>query len=117
MLKEPRFTALACTGCERTKPTEEVTWEITFWYKDENKDRRNVGFLLGSEVDYYAKKGQVTKTLSSATCPQCAADGLYNGSLEDLRKAWSISDPKWPQKETEDWFKRYFKFLKRVGKL
>lgn len=111
MGREIKFTACACTGCEQTKPEAEVVWDVGYWRTDNSK--REVGFLLGSEVSYYVGKEKIVTTQSSTTCPQCAADALTDGSIEALRIRWSNLEPKWLYQDTDAWIRRYLLFQRK----
>jgi hypothetical protein len=112
MKKECTIFALACAGCEQegSIPEDEVVWSI---YVDTPEDKRRVaGYLLGRQIDAYG--GRVKKTLSSSTCPECAAIGHNGGDIEALRERL-VRNNTVPEFDPNRWVHQFYRFQDRLS--
>lgn len=113
MKKEYTIFALACAGCEQESsiPEDEVVWSIDV---DTPGDKTRVaGYLLGRQIDAYG--GRVKKTLSSSTCPECAAIGVGNtgGDIEALRERL-VRNNLVPEFDPNRWVHQFYRFQDRL---
>lgn len=84
--KETKFYAFACGSCESFKEDPDVIWGIEAHRKGK---QREIGYLMGKQVEVYVEKGKVETSSSSTSCPPCIADTLTDGSLDALHKRWT----------------------------
>jgi hypothetical protein len=108
-MREIKFSVKPCRGCREFKPPDQATWVLKYSHGGHEK---TVGFLTGAQVTDYQRQGRIMVTESSATCPQCAADGLTNGSLEVLKERWRYQEPKWLYRNSGRIIDQYLEFKK-----